>query len=262
MLFGWLPSWPDATADFTSLMYRNGSTSRSSIAECHLSIEGMDLTFDTVFHRYNDPPAVVIATLTSNESIRIYIGPRGAVFAVLFDRDGRPATTAGTIAKLQIPNISALPQITPLLRDEDAIQSDYVRRTMNTDRASLHFRNELLLLPDAFRALKRLAEPTWPGLRIRELTDAHGKLALLVQDNDFTAEVAWMGHGLQMWLQALWFLARTDYGSTVILDEPDVYLHADLQRKLIASSIAVIHRRSLRPILSKSWPRLSPRMSW
>lgn len=42
-----------------------------------------------------------------------------------------------------------------------------------------------------------------------------------------------MGHGLQMWLQTMWFLARVDRKSTVILDEPDVYMHADLQRRLL-----------------------------
>jgi hypothetical protein len=31
----------------------------------------------------------------------------------------------------------------------------------------------------------------------------------------------------------MWFLARTDQRDVVVLDEPDVYLHADLQRKLI-----------------------------
>ena len=42
-----------------------------------------------------------------------------------------------------------------------------------------------------------------------------------------------MGHGLQIWLQTMWFLARTDQRDVVVLDEPDVHLHADLQRKLI-----------------------------
>ncbi|CAN5921892.1 hypothetical protein BH11PSE3_BH11PSE3_03600 [soil metagenome] len=42
-----------------------------------------------------------------------------------------------------------------------------------------------------------------------------------------------MGHGLQIWLQTIWFLARSVSSETVILDEPDVYLHADLQRKIM-----------------------------
>src|SRR5205823_4249213 len=43
----------------------------------------------------------------------------------------------------------------------------------------------------------------------------------------------WMGHGLQMWLQTMWFLTGAKDHETVILDEPDVYMHADLQRKLV-----------------------------
>jgi energy-coupling factor transporter ATP-binding protein EcfA2 len=42
-----------------------------------------------------------------------------------------------------------------------------------------------------------------------------------------------MGHGLQMWLQIVWFLARAEADATVVLDEPDVYMHPDLQRKLL-----------------------------
>ncbi len=42
-----------------------------------------------------------------------------------------------------------------------------------------------------------------------------------------------MGHGLQMWLQTMWFITRSKQSSTIILDEPDVYMHPDLQRKLL-----------------------------
>ena len=58
-------------------------------------------------------------------------------------------------------------------------------------------------------------------------------LQLMVRDEDFVAEIASMGHGLQMWLQTMWFLARSSEASTVILDEPDVYMHPDIQRRLI-----------------------------
>ena len=43
-----------------------------------------------------------------------------------------------------------------------------------------------------------------------------------------------MGHGLQMWLQTIWFLARAPQEACVVLDEPDVYMHPDLQHRLLA----------------------------
>ena len=42
-----------------------------------------------------------------------------------------------------------------------------------------------------------------------------------------------MGHGLQMWIQTMWFVSQCGKDSIVVLDEPDVYMHADLQRRLI-----------------------------
>jgi hypothetical protein len=87
-----------------------------------------------------------------------------------------------------------------------------------------------------FADFKALAEETWNGLRIDPIQQAATKegtlLSLPVRDGDFVAEVGWMGHGLQMWLQTIWFLSRTPADSTVVLDEPDVYMHPDLQRKL------------------------------
>ncbi|MDI1241598.1 MAG: AAA family ATPase, partial [bacterium] len=82
-----------------------------------------------------------------------------------------------------------------------------------------------------------LATDTWSGLKVISLEAGSvldsQPLRLLIRNEGFVADVGAMGHGLQMWLQTMWFLARTKNESTIILDEPDVYLHADLQRKLI-----------------------------
>jgi predicted ATP-dependent endonuclease of OLD family len=56
---------------------------------------------------------------------------------------------------------------------------------------------------------------------------------LQIRLSEFVGEIGVMGHGLQMWLQIVWFLVQNKDADTIILDEPDVYLHADIQRKLI-----------------------------
>jgi energy-coupling factor transporter ATP-binding protein EcfA2 len=46
-------------------------------------------------------------------------------------------------------------------------------------------------------------------------------------------ELVWAGDGLQIFVQLLLHVWRLRDASTIILDEPDVYLHADLQRRLL-----------------------------
>jgi hypothetical protein len=202
------------------------------------SLKGMEFSFDSVFHRYGDPPAAITAEFDTGETVKVYIGPDVHVHAVIEDSTKQLITTKGQAQKIQLPEVNILPQVAPLAREEQILTPDYVRSALSSALAPLHFRNQLNLFYDFFfEDFKQIAEDTWPGLRITELTGRSvlpgGDLSLLVQDGDFVAEVGLMGHGLQMWLQAMWFLARIKKESTVILDEPDVYMHADLQRRLI-----------------------------
>jgi hypothetical protein len=112
-----------------------------------------------------------------------------------------------------------------------------VRRVASSMLTPKHFRNQLKVFGQHVAPFRQIVEDTWPGLRVLDLRFDRNlpgeSLSLMVRDEDFVAEVAAMGHGLQMWLQTMWFLARTPAAACVILDEPDVYMHPDLQRRLI-----------------------------
>ena len=223
--FSDVPNWLDAPKAFRGISP---------------SLRGFEFDFTTVFHRYSDPPAVITAMFSTGTYIKVYIGksadePR--IHAVIVSDHGRVVCTKAHVQSLQLPGVSSLPQIGPLLKEEKVLNEDYVRNAVSSSLATLHFRNQLLVLRSRFREFKRMAEETWEGLTIKE-PSRNGSppdetLSLLVRDGDFVAEVSWMGHGLQMWLQTMWFLARSADENTVILDEPDVYMHADLQRRLI-----------------------------
>jgi hypothetical protein len=204
------------------------------------SLRGFEFDFTTVFHRYADPPSVITADFSVGSSIQIFIG-RGKdepeIHAVIKNKQGNIVSTKGQVQALRLPGVSSLPQVGPLLKEEKLLAPEYVRSAVSSALAPLHFRNQLLVFRDYFAEFKRIAEETWEKLTIKELSK-NGRapdttLSLLVRDADFVAEVSWMGHGLQMWLQTMWFLARSKDEGTVILDEPDVYMHADLQRRLI-----------------------------
>lgn len=200
--------------------------------------------FKTVFHHYSDPPATIQAVFGDGARIAVHIGPDNGVHAMVFDAAGRPVQDKGRARQLTLPGVSILPQIGPLSEDEEELTEDYVRRTLDSHLASQHFRNQLHLNQGAYRRFRQMVQETWPGVRVNELTVVPGErlsagvyapstLSLFIRNDDFVAEAGRMGHGLQMWLQTMWFLARTPLEATVILDEPDVYMHPDLQRRLL-----------------------------
>lgn len=201
------------------------------------SLKEYDFNFDSVFYRYSEPPSQIKALFTTGESITVYIGQGGEIFATLRDKNNDIITTKSQALNTDIPKVLILPEISPLLLEEKRLAKDYVTQNLFSRLSSRHFRNQILINPKQYKKFKEIVEITWEGCQIISI-DKYGsgdeeKLSLLVRDTDFTAEIGWMGHGLQMWLQIMWFLSFTTKENIVILDEPDIYMHSDLQRKII-----------------------------
>ena len=194
------------------------------------SISHLDINFRTIFHRYGFPPAILTASFESGTTAKVYVHEDG-VFATLSHRN-EEIRSAAALSAVGLPGIHILPQIGPLLSEETYLSDSHVNSNYYTRLSSRHFRNQMYRSPENFNAFKELAESTWHGLRVKKVERDRDVLTQLVTDGDFAAEVGWMGHGLQMWLQTMWFVAKTDRSSTVVLDEPDVYMHPDLQRRL------------------------------
>jgi len=204
-----------------------------------VSLKGLEFDFETVFYHYNDPPGMIEATFQTNEIVTIFVLKQNRIFVRIKDTTGKPVTTWQRTDGIQLPEIGVLPQLAPLASKEIIMLPDDVFEARSLFQSSSEFRAQLYAQYDRyFDKFKQLVESTWPNIRINELkSDGNwmvGKyLWLFVQDRDFVAEASWMGHGLQLWLQVIWFIARTEDCDIVVLDEPDVYLHPDLQHKLI-----------------------------
>ena len=186
------------------------------------SLHQMGFDFRTVFHHYSQPPAEITATFSSGDEIRIYIGPNEQIFATIRLASGSYAKSKGQANTTDIPSVIALPQIGPLSDEETILAEDYIRKNSATELASRHFRNQVRLYSEDFDGFKRLAEESWPRLQIKPVVSKNNLpgdlLGLRIRDGDFVGEVATMGHGLQMWLQTMWFLARSPTEGAVILE--------------------------------------------
>jgi predicted ATP-dependent endonuclease of OLD family len=200
------------------------------------SIENLDISESNIFYLYGDAPAIIETLFHDGSSIETYIGKEAKVFMVLYDKEGRNVVSKKMASELKLEPINILPQISPIQREESILKYATVQKNLDTKLSSRNFRNQLKFYNQYFDKFKTIAESTWRGLGIKNLDEQNGVddyLLLMVRDNKFEAEIGWMGHGLQMWLQTMWFISKCNENSTVILDEPDVYMHADLQRRLI-----------------------------
>lgn len=201
------------------------------------NVENMNISDRGIFHMYGNPPAIIEALFSNGTTIKAYVGENLEIFAIISDEDGCLIRNSKEAKKVEIPVIEVLPQISTVMDVEKIIKKATVDGNKATRLASRNFRNQLFYYNDAFPMFKNLVETTWEGLKVSSIEttrDNDGQiLQFFVRVHNFEAEIAWMGHGLQMWIQTMWFVSQCITNSIVVLDEPDVYMHADLQRRLV-----------------------------
>lgn len=201
------------------------------------NVDNMNISDRGVFHMYGNPPAIIEAIFSNGASIKAYVGEGLSIFALISDEFGCQVRNAKEAKNVDIPVVEVLPQISAVLDNEKVIKKETVERNKATRLASRNFRNQLFYFSDAFPTFERLVESTWEGLQVKPVEslfiDDGRVLQFFVRIHDFEAEIGWMGHGLQMWVQTMWFISQCTPDCIVVLDEPDVYMHADLQRRLV-----------------------------
>ena len=201
------------------------------------SLRGMDFDYRNLHYQYKEPPSIIRAYFESGEQISIFLNSeREEIFATIYEKGRNAVTSKSEASHLKFNAIEIMPQTGLIAKRERLLNEEYVRSNLYTNLSPLHFRNQLHIFPELFDEFRNLTESTWPHLQVKELhvdRVESGEITLLVRDGIFVAEVGWLGQGLQSWLQTTWFLSRVKGEDTVVFDEPDVFLHADLQRKLV-----------------------------
>lgn len=144
--------------------------------------------------------------------------------------------TASAFRKAFPIKISVVPVLGPVEHEEGLVQPETVERNLHTHRASRNFRSYWYHFPKDFDEFACLIQQKWPGAEIElpSVSDhIHQTLTMFCKENRILRELYWIGSGFQIWCQLLTHLIRMKDRSLVVIDEPEVYLHADLQRQLV-----------------------------
>jgi len=140
-------------------------------------------------------------------------------------------------------SIGIVPTLTPIEYEEKLLSEEHIEASLGTRLVSRHFRNQLYYLrqhdADSYSEFTDHVLKNTYEIDTVSLVDTYPQgdhmldLFLREAHTHTEKEIYWIGDGLQIWLQVLLHLWRQRDCQTIILDEPDVFLHPDLQRRLV-----------------------------
>lgn len=160
---------------------------------------------------------------------------------------GPPGGTAGPrlVAQTVVPRIGVVPGLTPIEDREPLVRAETLRRNLTSRRTSRYFRNALWAVRqngDWHDLETYLLEgtPEIAGISVELRNEDRGELDVFYKEaSGRERELTWAGDGMQIWLQAMFHLWREQGSDVLVLDEPDVFLHPDLQRRLARALFAL-----------------------
>lgn len=188
-------------------------------------------------HNFGDGPAQITIKLNNGNSFIITIPSDGDIECFLVTDIAARKNTAFLRERFPL-QLVIVPTLSPLEQNEELVLQETVERNRYGRLASRNFRNFWLHKSrEDFSAFADLVELGWPGVKLSPPEVEHGGprpiVRMYFRDRSNVREVQSAGFGFQVWMQTMMHLISADEDSTLILDEPDIYLHPDLQHRLL-----------------------------
>jgi AAA domain, putative AbiEii toxin, Type IV TA system/AAA ATPase domain len=228
--------------------------------------EQFGLVGENLRHEFRDVETRIQATFKDGASlVAVWPASTSDQDAFFYIRSGEGVQVRTTAAaRAALPSIGVIPILSPVEHEEGLLSADYVRANLSGRLASRHTRNQLRrfrtedapspLYDNRLAEFLAWAEPWSLDFRVRDVVQRNTDDGVLLDvfcsesGSRTEKELFWAGDGVQVWIQLLMHLFRSRERDVIVLDEPDLYLHADLQRRLVrllesldAQTIAASH---------------------
>ena len=185
---------------------------------------------------YQDVEASVTFRLSNSNRLVLSFVPEDENSFLYTEADNLVVNNTTAFKRAFPINIAVVPVLGPVENEEEVVREVTVRANLATHRASRNFRNYWRYNPEQFEPFRQTIVRTWPGMDITapELLGDRSFLSMFCKENRIDRELFWTGFGFQVWCQLLTHIWRARDASMLVVDEPDIYLHPDLQRQLVS----------------------------
>ncbi len=202
-----------------------------------IDIRSISVAEENIFYNYDESePATVTFRLSNKNSLTLYF-PEVGHCLLLPDAHGKRVSSPSTFRSNFNCPIGFVPILGPVDHHEPLYGKEAARLALFTYGAARNFRNIWHHYPERFSEFRTVLQQTWPGMDIEapELDISHAKprLHMYCPEDRIPREIFWSGFGFQVWCQMLTHLIQSKSASLFLIDEPDIYLHSELQRQLL-----------------------------
>jgi len=192
---------------------------------------------DNIHNEYNNVYTDMRMRFSGKGHAILTISPEFKVYLHFNDVDGFNLRNSSIIKKDFQFKIGIIPFLGPVEPNETLLSKEHVQKSIRTYLSPRHFRNQWYHDKSDFDVFVDLLHKTWPGMDIKlPILENFEDLTMFCSENRIAREIGWAGCGFQVWIQILSHLIRNKDATTLIIDEPEIYLHPDLQRKFISVS--------------------------
>jgi len=204
-----------------------------------VGLANIPVASENVFHNYDEAYQPKVSFRVSAGGYLTLFFPRVGTCNLICETAGKAIRSPSAFRQTFGIEIGFVPTLGPVEHNEQLYQKDAAREALLTHRASRNFRNIWHHYPESFAEFRSLVQTTWPGMDIKrpEVDTTHEKplIRMFCPEERIDREIFWAGFGFQVWCQMLTFMVVNKDASLFIIDEPDIYLHSDLQRQLVSA---------------------------
>jgi energy-coupling factor transporter ATP-binding protein EcfA2 len=200
-----------------------------------VSTDVLAMSLENSHTDYSEAETTITFRLSNANRLELYF-PRGGGCRLLAIPEGKAVATVAAFKAEYPVSVAVVPVLGRVEHEERLLERETVQRNIETHLASRHFRNYWYYYPQNFEEFAGTVAATWPGMQVLPpelINDKPQRLSMFCLESRITREIFWAGSGFQIWCQLLTHVVNGRGSTVLVVDEPEIYLHPDVQRQLV-----------------------------